>query len=124
MGNQVLIVDDDFGIVQSLCDVLSDEGYQVAGAYDGREALERLHRGLKPCLIILDWMMPGWDGPTFRAAQLADAELATIPVVLLTADYSLDEKKRSLAVDAYLRKPVRLTDLFVVIARYCGCPSA
>jgi PAS domain S-box-containing protein len=120
-GRSILIVDDDPEIIESLVDVLSDEGYRVAAAHDGIEALDYLRRGPRPCLILLDWMMPNCDGPTFRRQQRAEPELADIPVVLLTADGKVGRKSSDLAAVAYLRKPVLLDELLRLVEKHCRC---
>jgi len=74
-SHMILIVDDDADIVDALADALTDEGYGVAVAKDGLEALRYLSVSPAPCLILLDWMMPYCDGPTFRQRQLADMRL-------------------------------------------------
>ena len=115
----VLVVDDDFDIRDSLADVLRDEGYGVEVAADGEEALARLRRmSSPPGLILLDWMMPRCDGEQFRAQQKTDPDLASIPVVLLTADARLPEKRAILDVDDYLAKPVDLDLLLETVGRY------
>src|ERR1700733_13792148 len=81
----VLVVDDDHDIRGTLSQVLEDEGYSTAAASDGREALRLLRAGLRPCIIFLDLSMPGMDGWDFRADQMADPDLRTIPVVVITA---------------------------------------
>src|SRR5882757_2436268 len=107
-SHMILIVDDDADIVDALADALTDEGYGVAVAKDGLEALRYLSVSPAPCLILLDWMMPYCDGPTFRQRQLADETLASIPVVLLTADPRVREKSREIGAVAHLRKPIDL----------------
>ena len=58
----VLIVDDEVAIVELLAELLTDEGYQVQTAFDGRSALALLQAGLEPAVVITDIMMPGLDG--------------------------------------------------------------
>jgi|tagenome__1003787_1003787.scaffolds.fasta_scaffold20211330_2 CheY-like chemotaxis protein len=118
-AHKILIVDDDVDIVDALSDVLTDEGYSVAVAKDGLEAMHYLESNPPPCLILLDWMMPRCDGPTFRGRQRAVPVLADIPVVLLTADPRVEEKSREIAAAAYLRKPIDLEDLLALIERHC-----
>jgi CheY-like chemotaxis protein len=82
---KVLVVDDDHAIRETLCAVLRDEGYDVAGARDGEEALRALRDPDPPRAVVLDLMMPGMDGYEFRARQLADATIKDIPVLVITA---------------------------------------
>lgn len=117
--HKILVVDDDADILDALADALTDEGYVVAMAKDGLEALRYLSVSPAPCLILLDWMMPNCDGPSFRQRQLADLTLASIPVVLLTADPRVQEKSREIGAVAHLRKPIDLDDLLRVIQRHC-----
>lgn len=116
----ILIVDDDFDIRDALKDILVYEGYQVAAAPDGLEALTYLRHHAAPGLILLDWMMPVCDGSQFRTEQLRDPQLASIPVVLLTADVRVEEKLSTLALDRGLSKPVELDDLLDIVKHYCG----
>lgn len=115
----ILIVDDDFDMRDSLVDILEDEGFDVAVAGDGLEALAYLRAHPAPDLILLDWMMPRCDGAQFRAQQQADPTLAAIPVILLTADTRMAEKMAALQVKEFLSKPVKLHRLLDVMKRYC-----
>lgn len=116
----LLVVDDDRGIRESLADVLGDEGFTVHTSADGHEALRFLRTHPPPRLILLDWMMPGCNGAQFRSEQLADPQLAQIPVVLLTADARTEDKQRLLGGVDFVSKPVRLEQLLAVIERYFG----
>lgn len=117
----VLIVDDDYGMRDTLTEVLRDAGYQVAGAGDGAEALTYLRAHPSPCLILLDWKMPRCDADQFREAQLADPAIATVPVVLLAGDTLGQEKRNQFRAEEYLAKPVRLQRLLEVVSRFCRC---
>src|SRR5438045_706727 len=69
--HRVLIIDDDFGIRESLAELLAEEGYLPAAAANGRDALAKLDEdGPWPCLIVLDLMMPVMNGESFRELQL------------------------------------------------------
>jgi len=118
-GAHVLIVDDDDQVMEALVDALCDEGFSVGQAKDGLAALEALERGPLPCVILLDWMMPECDGGMFRKKQLGDPRIASVPVVLLTADERAERKTADLAAADFIRKPVTLEQLVAVIARYC-----
>src|SRR3954470_12387725 len=93
MKKRVLVVDDDPDIRESVRLVLEDEGYEVEEAADGAAALALLRAATtRPDVILLDLMMPVMNGWQFRAAQLADDDLADIPVIVLSADSNLSEK--------------------------------
>lgn len=117
---RVLVVDDDLDIREALQDVLGDSGYVVLTARDGIDALEQLRAGASPDVILLDWMMPRCDGLQFRTHQLADATIAAIPVILLTAHANVDSVRAQLAAAAYLAKPVTLDRLLSVLAEVCN----
>lgn len=116
----VMIVDDDADIRDTLGDVLGDVGYAVVTAIDGLEALELLRTRPAPDVILLDLMMPRCDGKEFRRRQLAEPAIALVPVVLLTADVNIADKRAELDARAYLAKPVGLDELLSVIAEVCG----
>lgn len=115
----VLVVDDEFDIREMLSDILVYEGYNVLAASNGEEALEQLRAGTRPCLILLDVMMPVMDGYEFRKRQSLDPGLSSIPVVVVSGDGRIEEKARALSAASYLRKPVDLEDLMTLLDRYC-----
>ena len=68
-----------------------------------------------PSLILLDLMMPTMNGWEFRAEQLEDLRLASIPLVVLTGDGNASEKARVLRATSYIVKPVHLDSLLAVV---------
>lgn len=109
---QVLVVDDDFDIRDTLRELLELEGYTVQVAVNGREALDRLRNGARPGLILLDLMMPEMSGWEFRNAQLAEApEIANIPVLVLSATPDVARSAEQLRAAGYIRKPFDLDQL-------------
>ena len=117
----VLIIDDDPPIVEGLSEFLQGEGFDVAVANDGRDALDQLRRGLRPCVIVLDLMMPVMDGWDFRHEQLKDAELSEIPVVVVTATgFSEASVKAQLGDVELVPKPPSPVHLLAAIQRCCG----
>lgn len=76
---RVLVVDDDFVTREMLSIVLAGDGYRVAAACNGEDALERLRSFERPDLILLDLKMPVMDGCTFCKERLQDRELAPSP---------------------------------------------
>jgi DNA-binding response OmpR family regulator len=117
----VLVVDDDRDIRDVLTDALEAEGYRVVTAADGQEALDWLRRRLvRPCIVLLDLMMPRMDGIQFRTESLNDADLAVIPVVVLSADPSVIATAKSLNFAGSLRKPVPLDALLAAVHAHCA----
>jgi CheY-like chemotaxis protein len=115
-----LLVEDDFDVREALVETLRDRGYDVESAGDGEQALDLLHHGIRPGLILLDLMMPRMSGSEFRIAQQKDPKLSHLPVVLLSADGRMEEKARVLQVQGAIRKPIDLDELFAVIERVRG----
>jgi len=116
----VLVVDDDETIRESIVDFLHDNGYQAEGALDGKDALDKLGMsGQKPCLIVLDLMMPVMDGLSFRQEQLRRPELSAIPVLVLSAYKDVAERAQELEAAAYLNKPLKLSDLLRLVEHHC-----
>src|SRR5260370_22437876 len=111
----LLVIEDDADIREALDGLLSTEGFRVTGCSNGLEALEVLRVSPKPDLILLDLMMPIMDGWQFRVAQKDDPELATIPVLALSADSTA--KAAAIDAEAYLRKPVDYDTLIDTIDR-------
>jgi CheY-like chemotaxis protein len=99
----VLVVDDEPSILDVLRRYLTKAGYQIQVAPNGAAALELVHSGPVPDLIVLDLMMPVMSGFEVLSALRVNKGWAEIPVILLTATtgYSADH----LDVDAILPKP-------------------
>jgi CheY-like chemotaxis protein len=118
---EVLIVEDDADYRQTLHEVLAEEGYCIAGAGDGREALDYLQRAGAPRLILLDLMMPVMDGWQLLAELKRSSTWAMIPVVVMTAF-----RDRNLALEhaQLLCKPIDLKDLLALVQRVIGRPPA
>jgi len=110
-GRSILLVEDDEIIRRAMQMVLEWEGYQVDCASNGQEALDFLHAGARPSLILLDVMMPVLDGEQFRQQQKEDPALASIPVIVVSA------ASFSSAIDAvyHVRKPFEVQDLLNAI---------
>jgi CheY-like chemotaxis protein len=113
----VLIVEDDEDLREMMAQLLTLEGFHAATVANGREALQYLHNGEKPHVILLDLMMPVMDGWEFRRQQQADPALAPVPVIVLSA---LDQgRASSLEADAFLKKPLDFDRLLSLVRAYC-----
>jgi two-component system chemotaxis response regulator CheY len=114
--HRVLVADDDPSIQGFLAEALTDEGYEVRTAANGREALTIL-REWRPDLILLDLMMPEMDGWTFRAEQRAMPSVSDVPVIVLSATRDLATKARDLDPAQVFSKPFDLESLLGTIAQ-------
>jgi two-component system, OmpR family, response regulator MprA len=108
---RVLVADDDRAIRESLARALELEGYDVATAVDGVEALTRIRRDGFDALVV-DVMMPGVDG--LAVCRLLRAEGDRTPVLMLTARVETPDRVAGLdaGADDYLAKPFELDELF------------
>ena len=118
---KILVVDDDYAVLDAMRDVLEDEGYEVSVAANGLEALKALRSGERPCVILLDLMMPVMNGWEFRQEQLQDLALAAIPTVIVTADGRARESTEELRAVSCIRKPVTPDELLSTVEKYCHC---
>ncbi|UJR80036.1 response regulator [Sandaracinus amylolyticus] len=121
-GAPIMVVEDDADVRETMVQVLESEGFSVHAARDGREALDALRAGLRPRLILLDLMMPVMNGWQFREEVERERELASIPVVLVSALDPGTERTASLAAAGFLHKPFELDELLEVVQR--ASPSA
>ena len=80
-----MVVEDDAAIREVLAELLHAEGHAVSLAVHGEDAMRLLHDVPPPCLIVVDLLMPVLDGWGLAARLAADAQLASIPFVVLTA---------------------------------------
>jgi CheY-like chemotaxis protein len=114
----VLVVEDDREQRESLCAMLDFEGFDHAEACNGQEALDYLDRSRAPCVVLLDLDMPVMNGWVFRAQQLADGRLSSIPVVVVTANNER-LKDRFPGVAGFLYKPLDYEKLAAVLELVC-----
>ncbi|HTU23219.1 MAG TPA: response regulator [Gemmataceae bacterium] len=110
-GRSILLVEDDELIRRAMKMVLEWEGYQVSWASNGQEALDYLRAGNHPCLIVLDVMMPVLDGEQFRREQARDPNLASIPVIVVSAAAFAE----SVSAAQHIRKPFEVQELLEAI---------
>jgi two-component system response regulator MprA len=114
---RVLVVDDEPALRHAFADVLSDAGYEVATASDGRAALETI-RAEKPDLVVMDVMMPGLDGVEVSQAIRARPDVPKPFVILMSA--GVNRVRLDGAADGFLAKPFDLDELLDLIERLIG----
>jgi CheY-like chemotaxis protein len=118
---QVLVVDDDAGIRETIRLILEASGYAVAEAHDGAEALERLRAGTVRYVVVLDYTLPHLDGPTLLRTLEADPALAgRHAAALVSARREVDEPElRDLCARLgvpILPKPFEMDELLDTVA--------
>ena len=111
----ILIVEDDADTREGLKFFLETCGYAVVLSDDGADGLAKLRAGLRPCLILLDLMMPKKNGFQFRAEQVLDPELLQIPVVVYSGDPDACPKGVVLGAVAHFQKPMDMDKLLEVV---------
>jgi two-component system, chemotaxis family, chemotaxis protein CheY len=119
MPRDILVVDDDRDIRETLGDILLHEGYHVEMAENGARALELIRRGPPPALVLLDLMMPVMSGWEFLEMAETDADLADIPVLVVSAmPAPLAPSAARGGVKACLHKPLQLEQLLSLVHQY------
>jgi DNA-binding response OmpR family regulator len=115
----VLVIDDDLDSRTLLEMALSAAGFTVASARNGAEALVIARRD-HPSVILLDLMMPIMDGYAFRAAQLREPELATIPVICVSGRHDAEAAAKQLKTVACISKPFALDKIVESVGSVIG----
>lgn len=115
---RILLVDDDAPSAEALREILEREGHAVRTVENGRDALAALRDADGFGVILLDIMMPVMNGYEFREEQLEDPKLASIPVIVLTADGQARQKAAQLKATHYFQKPLSPPELLRAIAEY------
>ncbi|MBJ6764238.1 response regulator [Myxococcaceae bacterium JPH2] len=110
----VLVVDDDPDILEALSEILEAEGFEIRRARNGKEALERLEPD-PPRLILLDLMMPVMDGWEFAHRMRQNPDVASIPLIVLSADRNVGSKAADIGAVGHLAKPFELNDLLEMV---------
>lgn len=111
----ILIVDDEFSVLEVVEAILTDAGHQVITASNGRQGLERA-REKRPNLVLLDLMMPIMGGPSMLKALREEPGSRDIPVIIMSSmpERSVSQSAKG-AYTAFLRKPFRIRDLLDVV---------
>ena len=116
MSATILIVEDEADLAVLLRYNLEAEGFRVATAASGDEAVERIRDGV-PDLILLDWMLPGLSGIELCRRWRSREETARTPIIMITARGEEEERVRGLATgaDDYVVKPFSIPELLARI---------
>jgi len=109
----LLIIEDEIAVRDALTKLVSKNGREIVTASDGQEALARLTEVPRPCLILLDLMMPRMNGWEFLQRKSADPLIADIPTIVLSGS------GRPAGAVHHLTKPVDVERLLALIDQYC-----
>jgi two-component system chemotaxis response regulator CheY len=118
MAKTILIVDDSISLRQVVSIALTNAGYEVIEASDGKDALAKL-TGQKVHLMISDVNMPNMDGISFLKAVREHPSYKFTPVIMLTTEAGEDKKKEGQAAGAraWVVKPFRPEQLLVAVSK-------
>lgn len=117
--NSILIVEDNEDIRSAVSEILTHEGYPFDIAKDGLEALGKIRALEKPCLVLLDLIMPNMDGYKFIEQISQQGLKGSTHIVVMTA---LSTKKAPPGIRTVISKPFDINKLLLVIKNICGKP--
>ena len=125
----MLLVEDDADTREVLRLILESDGLVVTLACDGMDALEQIEEMRRvnpeaPYAIVLDYMMPRLSGAQFRERQLANPDIADVPVILVSAVSDLEKHAEALHPYAVMQKPVDAEELSAVVRQACKSYSS
>jgi CheY-like chemotaxis protein len=121
MTPSILLVDDDADVRVLVGALLTQEGYRVHTAREGRHALHVLEKIETPDLILLDYIMPEMSGKEFLSARRREPRLRVVPVILLSA-WTRQWSGAHLGVAEILAKPVDPDKLLQTVRRVLSAP--
>jgi chemosensory pili system protein ChpA (sensor histidine kinase/response regulator) len=121
----VLVVDDSITVRRVTQRLLKREGYRVALAIDGLQALERLQEEI-PAVVLSDIEMPRMDGFDLARNIRGDERLRALPIIMITSRIAEKHREhaRELGVDHYLGKPYSEDELMALVRSYCDTAVA
>jgi two-component system chemotaxis response regulator CheY len=115
----ILLIDDQVDVRDGMEELLRLEGYTVETAGNGREALTKLYNGLRPCVILMDLMMPVMTGYEFRQEQLRHPEFSGIPIIVYSGITDVRANAHQLEAAAYAGKPIEPDRLMALVRQHC-----
>jgi CheY-like chemotaxis protein len=119
MAHKILLVDDDRINIALVKFALAEQRYEVIVAFDGDEGLEKVNKE-SPDLIILDVQMPRMNGYEFMAGLKRSQGVKTTPVLMLTANETMEDMFKLEGVKGYFVKPVDQQKLKASIVHHLG----
>ncbi len=114
---KIVIIDDDYDILEALQAMLEDEGYSVVTTTRGEEA-EGLLRQEHPDLIVVDMLLSGKDGREIARQLKSQESTKHIPILMLSAHPDAEKDAQAFEADEFLAKPFEMVDLLAKVAQY------
>jgi DNA-binding response OmpR family regulator len=122
MGKKILLVDDEVDILTLYKRILEKEGYEIATAVNGPEALQKMIT-FKPNLVVLDIMMPEMDGWELSKKIRSEHNEKELPIIMLTVKSEIEDKVKSVeeaGANRHLTKPINGSILISTIKALLG----
>jgi len=119
MNKRILVIDDDADIVEMIRNRLEADKYDVIGAFNGEDGLEKAQTE-RPDLIITDIVMPKMNGHELASKLHQDPSLQAIPVIVMTSHVDLISFFGPGEIKEHLIKPFKIGDLVVLVRQYIG----
>jgi DNA-binding NtrC family response regulator len=118
MPERILVVDDEPNLRLTLREILTDHGFEVTEAEDGKTALESL-RHCPPDLVLCDWKMPGSDGEFLLRGLSESKSSQWLPVIVMTAHGTGQNAMTAIQIGAYdfITKPLDMDELLATVKR-------
>jgi len=113
---QILIANDNPDLLDCCQSILEGEGHVVRAVADGERAMA-MALEWQPDVVVMDYVMPGTDGPTAIAALRASPATANVPILLMSGTDGTAASASRFGADAYLRKPFEAEQLVAAVAR-------
>ncbi len=118
---KVLIVEDEHSQAEVLTMLFTLEGFDVAVAANGKDALDQLE-AVRPDVIVTDFMMPIMNGGEMAKLVRASPPHANVPIVMTSANEARQVEQHSKHYNAFLRKPYLWDDLFAIVNKMLKPP--
>lgn len=115
--NNILVIDDDEGILEGFSAILEEENYLVETASDADEVFKREKEAM-PSLILLDVLLSGQDGRDVCRRLKTNKNTKNIPVIMVSARPNVQRSVKEAGADDFLAKPFEMDDLLGMISKY------
>jgi two-component system alkaline phosphatase synthesis response regulator PhoP len=113
---KILLVDDDIALSEALSIILTSQGYEVRTLDRGIGVINEME-GFQPDLLILDYFLPDTDGISIAKSVKAIEIYNPLPIILISANYSLDNRAREAGINMFLPKPFNIAEFLEALEK-------